>query len=347
MTMRLLIPRNRLKWLPAETRLAHEYCFFLHDEIARMLVEYEAANAHKVKFKFSGIRERKRFEALAKTTDPVSVLKALGRDSEARRVVLNTITMAMVSDCAHHIYEALRCFEKGKVIPGFNLLRKPLLDNLMYFTWMVADEDGFHTAFTSGDPTKITQKVLGNRRLEFIQAALVLIGLADVIKAESLHSMIFDVGNPDGLYGLFQHAVHLVTVDRIEIKTSPENFNFIFNHPADPEIYEALYASLPSALLYLTMIVVNLYERIHPMDQGPRSALVFRAINGYRLLLGKQASLIVAEAISDVLSPRVQCAQCKTGLNVTASNAARLLLADCFQCTACRRKQLFPLSWLF
>ena len=79
--MRLLIPSNRLKWLPKDTRLAHEYCFFLHDEIARMLIEFEGAGAHKVKFKFSSSRERKRFDALAKTTDPVSVLKALVRIS--------------------------------------------------------------------------------------------------------------------------------------------------------------------------------------------------------------------------------------------------------------------------
>jgi len=345
--MRLLIPSNRLKWLPADTRLAHEYCFFLHDEFARMLVEYERADAHKVQFKFSSTRERKKFEALAKTTDPVSVLNALGRDSEARRVVLNTITMAMVSDCAHHIYEALRCFEKAKVIPGFNLLRKPLLDNLMYFTWMVADEDGFHAAFTAGDPSKITQKVLGNRRRELMQVAIELIGLSGVVQADDLHTIIFDVANPDSLYGLFQHAVHLVTVDRIEIKTTPENFNFIFNHPLDHEIYRTLYASLPTVLLYLTLVVMALYQRIQPMDQGPRSALLFRAINGYRLLLGGAYLEAVKGVMSDILAPQVQCADCKTGLKVTNSNAAKLLLADCFQCTGCRRKQLFPLSWMF
>jgi len=345
--MRLLIPSNRLKWLPADTRLAHEYCFFLHDEIVRMLVEYEGANAHKIKFKFSSARERKRFEALAKTADPVSVLKALGRDTEARRVVLNTITMAMVSDCAHHIYESLRCFEKAKIIPGFNLLRKPLLDHLMYFTWMAADEDGFHAAFTSGDPNKITQKVLGNKRRELMQTAIDMTELSEVVRLDDLYSLLFDVTNPHGLYGLFQHAVHLVTVDRIEIKTAPENSNFIFSHPADHEVYRTLYASLPTALLYLTLVVMMLYQRIHPIDRGPKSALVFRAINGYRLLVGGAYAEAVESAISDALAPHVQCPDCKVGLKVTRSNAANLLLADCYQCTACRRKQLFPFSWMF
>lgn len=344
--MRLLIPSNRLKWLPPDVRLAHEYCFFLHDEIIRMLVEYEGAKAHIVKFKFSNAREKVRFEALAKTTDPISVLKGLGRDHEARQVVMNTITMAMVSDCAHHIYEALRCFEKAKVVPGFNLLRKPLLDNLMYFTWMLADEDGFHAAFTSGDSINFTQKMLGNRRRELMQSAVVLAGLSEVIRADDLHKMVFEVSNPDGLYALFQHAVHLVTVDRIEIKTSPVNFNFIFLQPADSEIYRTLYAALPAVLLYLALVVMALYERVCPMDPGARSALLFRAINGYRLLLDGHVSRTVIDVVNKALGPYVRCADCEAGLKVTERNAARLLLADSFQCTSCRRKQLFPLSWM-
>lgn len=123
--------------------------------------------------------------------------------------------------------------------------------------------------------------------------------------------------------------------------------NTILSYPGDPDIYRRLYASLPTVLLYLTLLVMTLYQRIHPMDEGPRSALVFRAINAHRLLLGKQASSAVANAIGEVLSPRIQCSDCKTRLKVTENNAAKLLLADCFQCTACRRRQLFPLSWMF
>ena len=180
-----------------------------------------------------------------------------------------------------------------------------------------------------------------------MQAAIEETGLSAVVRIEDLHSIIFDVSNPDGLYGLFQHAVHLVTMDRIEIKTSPENFNFIFNQPADQDIYRTLYASLPTVLLYLAFLVMTLYQRIHPIENGSRSAFMFRTINGYRLLLGKEASLAVASAIGKVLSPLLQCANCKTPLKVTESNAAKLLLADCFQCTKCRGKQLFPFSWMF
>jgi len=170
--VRMLISANRLQWIPKKLRLAHEYCFFLHDEIARMLIEYEAADAPTISFTFASKSQARRFEALAKKHDALTAMRELGLHSEARRVVLNHITMAMVSDCVHHIYESLRCFEKRKFIPGFNLLGKPLLDSLMYFSWIVADEDGFYSAFAAGDPAKLTQKVLGNRRKEILAPAI-------------------------------------------------------------------------------------------------------------------------------------------------------------------------------
>lgn len=343
----MLIPANRLRWLPEEVRLAHEYCFFLHDEFTRMLVEYETANAHKVSFKFANKTEKKRFDRLAKTHDALDILKVLGRHAEARRVVMNTITMAMVSDCAHHIYESLRCFEKRKFIPGFNLLRKPLLENLMCFSWMVADEDEFYTAFVAGDPSKFTRKMIGNRRKEILAAAIKKTELTDMVAADELDSMVFDAGSPDGLFGLLQHAAHLVTVERIELRTSPENFNFIFKNPEDDDVYEGLYAVLPTVLLYMAHVVGILYERIKPMDPGAKKAFVFRTVNGFRFLHYEGGAAALAEVMGKTLSPRVKCTACNAPLRVTQYNAARLLFTDSFRCTRCRHKQPFPLSWLF
>jgi len=343
----MLIPLKRLKWLPKKVRLAHEYCFFLHDEFARMLVEYEAAKAHIVSFRFSNDTEKRRFERLAKRQNAVDALRALDRHSEARRVILNTITMAMVSDCAHHVYEALRCLEKRKVVPAFNLLRKPLLDNLTYLSWMVADEEGFYAAFASGDPTKMTHKTIGNHRKDIFQKAIENADLKGIIDAEEIISIIFDAGNHEGLYLYFQHAVHLITVDRIELKTSPENFNFIFKSPADDDVYELLYAKLPTVLLYLTHLVLALYQRVKPMDPGAREALLLRSDNGYRLLQYEGRAAAVASAMGDTLSPQVKCTACGTSLKVTPHNAARLLLTDSFRCTRCRRISPFPLSWMF
>jgi hypothetical protein len=343
----MLIPANRLKWLPEEVRLAHEYCFFLHDEIARMLVEYESADAPKVSFTFADEAQSKRFRNLARKHNPITAMREIGLHSEEKRVVMNAITMAMVSDCAHHIYEALRCFEKRKVIPGFNLLRKPLLDSLMYLSWMAADEDDFYATFTAGDPKKITRKVVGNRRKEILSSVIDKTDLNEVITADEIISKVFDAGCQDGLYGLFQHAVHLVTVERIEIKTSPENFNFIFKNPSDDDVYEALYSALPTVLLYMAHAVFALYERIRPAEPGARKAFVFRSVNIYRFLHREGWPSVLTELISEAIASHVKCNVCNAPLQVTEYNAFRILITDSFRCTRCRRKQIFPFSWLF
>ena len=156
-----LIPRNRLNRIPQELRLAHEYCFFLHDQCVALLVQYEAADAHTVTFKFRDGAEAKRFSKLAKK-DAVDALRETGHLVEARRVILNTITMAMVSDSLHHIFEALKCIEKRKTVVALNLLRKPLTDSLVHLSWMLGDEDAFYKAFSAGQPEALTLKRLGN-----------------------------------------------------------------------------------------------------------------------------------------------------------------------------------------
>ncbi|MER9643301.1 hypothetical protein [Mesorhizobium sp. M0239] len=155
-----LIPRNRLCWIPNDLRLAHEYCFFLHDESARLMVEYEGAEAHVVSFKFRNKAEAKAFKKHAAKADAIAAMRAGGYEAEARKAVLNQITIAMVSDCLHHIYESLRCLEKRKIIVALNLLRKPLTDNLLYLSWMLGDENGFYHAFTTNSPRGITSSIL-------------------------------------------------------------------------------------------------------------------------------------------------------------------------------------------
>ena len=126
-----LIPRRRLYLLPAHLRLKHEYCFFLHDEVVRLLKEYEKAKAHFVGIKFKSPAEAKRFQAAASNTDTISAMRACGYEAKAKNVIMNQITMALVSDSLHHIYEALRCAEKKKIVVTSNLLRKPLTDSIL------------------------------------------------------------------------------------------------------------------------------------------------------------------------------------------------------------------------
>ncbi len=263
-----LIPRNRLKWIPKQWRLAHSFCFFLHDECVRALVEYEAAGAHLVTINFESQVSAEEFNRLAKE-DPTEALVRTGYPAEARRVVINTIIMGMVSDCLHHIFEALRCFEKRKVVVGFNLLRKPLKQNLLYLAWMLGSEDGFYTEFTSGNPESLSQKKIGNLRQEIYTNAIAKLsnGLRLPFIPEILEKLIYDRKFDYGFERAFEHAVHLITIERLELRTAPQNFNFIFKNYADNDTYDVLYSWAPYLLFFLAQTILELFDRMRNMER--------------------------------------------------------------------------------
>lgn len=346
MTTAGLIPHRRLRWIPENRRLAHEYCYFLHDQCVHALKEYEEGRAHHITIKFRDDVEARKFSE-ASGTDSISLLLECGYVGEARRVVVNTITMAMVSDCLHHLFEALSCLERRKFVVAFNLLRKPLMDNLVYLSWILGDEDDFYAAFSSGSPEELTPRKVGNRRHDIIAQALAATEVRHFMEARSLQDAIFNSQNEYGLYGLFQHAVHLVTVDRPAIRTAPENFNFIFKNPLCVDVYDGLYDQLPEIFLYLCHVIMELFHRMKPMNKGAKSAFNIRSIFGFHLVaLGDEAEGVL-RTLSQALTPNVICPGCATPLMVTPHNAARVVLSESFRCTKCRRVHGFPFSWVF
>lgn len=339
-----LVPRKRLINIPPELRAKHEYCYFLHDECVRVLREYEKAEAHIVKVKFPSKITAQAFSRLAET-DAIEALKETGFANEARHAMLNTITMAMVSDCLHHIYEALSCFEKRKVIVAMNLLRKPLKDSLVYLAWILGDEAGFYREFTSGNPENISQKKLGNLRTEIFSKAISQTGTPEIFDASILLALLFDKTHQHSLEKYFQHAVHLVTIKQAELRTSPQNFNFIFKSYADDDLYVRVYDWLPYILLFMAETVMELFNRMQEMDEGARLAFVVRAVFGYSLITaaGKAAQNI----LRDILSDEIGCGHCNSKLKMTPYNAARILMTESFRCTSCRRVISLPFSYLF
>lgn len=339
-----LIPRSRLKWIPNHLRLAHEYCFFLHDEGVRLLAEYEKERAHIVSFKFKNKVEARTFRKISKKEDTIAAMRSLGYEVEVRRVILNTITLAMVSDCLHHTYEALRCLEKRKVVVALNLFRKPLTDNLLYLSWMLGDEDNFYSAFTMNSPSGITPSILKKRRSEILASALQHTALTSIMDADFINETLFDQTDSSGFQLLFQHAVHLVTVQKVALRTTSENFNFIFKNHTDDDLYELVYYSLPRIFLYLLHVIFGLFKRIAVPDTGSEDAFRVRSVLGLRLVESEKYEVVIGKILTQL---PLKCPNCSSPLKITAHNAARLVLSESFRCTKCRHVQPFPFSWIF
>ncbi len=346
MTTSGLIERGRLRRIPKDLQLTHEYCFFLHDECAHLLTQYEAAEAHIVKFEFQNKKEAKAFKKLA-DAGVIEALREIGRTDEARKVALNHIKMAMVSDCLHHIYEALRCIEKRKYVVAFNLLRKPLMDSFVYLAWMLSNEEEFYQAFSSGDPSQLSNKRIGNIRRRIIDEAIKQTALSGLLDGTSIHDSLFSPSHPDGLYELFQHAVHLVTVERMEIRTSAENFNFIFKNPFDDDIVEFTYQKLPRILLLLAHVILELFDRMQPMDPGAKTAFKERAFFGLALVGSSDEVAAAQELLNGMFAESIKCTHCSAPFKATRLNSARAAMREQYRCNLCRRNNHLPMSYIF
>jgi hypothetical protein len=311
-----------------------------------MLVEYEQSKAHLVEFTFRNAEEAAEFQAIADAEDAVAALRKLGRLEEARRVVINTIILGMVSDCMHHVFEALRCMERRKVVVAFNLLRKPLTDNLIFLSWMLGDEEGFYQAFTTQSPQALTTKGIGNRRGQILAEAHNKTELQGVVDPAWIESTLCEASNKRGLYWIFQRAVHLITFKRDEVRTEPENFNFIFKSHAEDDSYEGLYEVLPTILLFLSHVIAMLFDRMHPMDEGGKAAFRVRTIYGFHLVEDTEQIAQIRDRLLE-LGQHLACTACKAKPKMTRHNMARLVLSESFRCTSCGRINLFPFAWLF
>jgi hypothetical protein len=341
-----LIPRNRLQNIPPDLRVKHEYCFFLHDQCVQILKEYEEAKANHVTVNFESEITAAKFQELSNSEDPIDALSKTGHPEEAKKVILNGITMGLVSDCLHHLFEGLKCFEKRKFIVAFNILRKPLKDNLLYLSWLLSDKDLFYSDFMTGDPEKLTQRKLGNTRIDIFSKAIKKAKVDSIVEAEILEEFIFDRKSDRSLEGYFQHAVHLVTSQNLELRTSPKNFNFIFKNPLDEDIYYLAYDVLPYVLLYLSNVIISLYDKIKKMDQGTKKAFHDRTGCGY-LLIEKTNVQEIIEALEKGMIKKPECNTCQSQLKITYYNALRITLNDSFRCNSCRHINWVPFSWEF
>ena len=337
-----LVPRNRLENLPEQVWAHHELCFFLHDECVRAMAEYETAGAHLERIEFSDPEEFGRFEALCEHTDTIEALRELGYANASKRVVLNTICIAMISDCLHHVYEGLRCFEKRKFVVGFNLLRKPLTENLLYLSWIYGNPDEFYVQFTRGDPTLLTLQELGEKRKRIYLETIKNLEHYYLFDADHLACIINSKRNEGGFQKFFQHAVHLITTWKGEIRTPSENFNFIFKNPADDDIYDFVYQHLPYVLLFMSHVFVGIFDRMQKMDETSKHLFHMRTMLAHDLISGADERRSLSN-FEQKLTTYPSCSKCSTACKITLYNAVSMLLVSKFRCTSCRTVHPFLL----
>jgi hypothetical protein len=269
-------------FLPAKFRFSHDYALFLHDILAQIVVHGERAGLFVSEFELKDHDQAEDFSA----TPPEAIwdwLEAHGYHEEIREIIYRQVIAALLSDFCHFVFEALSCSRKGKLTVAYSLLRKPFKDNLFYLEWLLADPSGFIDSFTHGGADTVERHRRERpHRFPIIEKAVSLIGKPGMFDATFIDEIRYDRGVEYGFAGTWDQANHLITTYSA-LRTSDQNFNFIFAKPNDEGNLDFLYSRLPMLLNYTVEVVEALIARILPQPDKLDDLTATRRSIGYIL----------------------------------------------------------------
>lgn len=337
-----LIGNDRLANIPPAYRAHHEFCFHLHDSMLSIFQDLAQQKYPSVRLDFEDINEAERFTA---TDDPIGYFLNNGKRDLAKTLSVGQAMMAILSDFFNFVYESLIAFEKRKFVVALALLRKPLKENLLYLTIMLADDEAFFKRLEKSPAKSFGHPgIQDTHRRAYFQQAKAMIPFGDFVDPEVLHDIIFDVGYDNGLAPLFDKATHLVT-GRSQIATEDLNLNFIFKSPADNDLYGAVYKQLSYILLYAMLLEIELFKKAGFKVDRLAKWFSLTGLGSYSSLFGKGACP-VRNSMNRLLKPFLMCPHCEAPVRIRKSEAGRFFTSHKLLCRKCRHEHDFPLFWL-
>lgn len=339
------LDETRLALVPPRHWKAHEFCFFLHDSLVQLLVEYESSGAHNwVTEAFQtilaerGIKDGK--------IDILSFMKEHNLVEPYRHHLISHLVLALTSDMLHFLYEALSCFEKRKFSVAFSLLRKPLKENLLFLSWLLGNEDDFLERFAAHNYQTLNG-VGKDRQIEIFAAAIKKLATADAFDANLIRDIIYSKNHDAGFEPIWQRATHLITSQGELLKTKDYTINFIFESPTTEHYFDRLYSKLPYLLIFVTQVTLECFGLILKVNEKTFSHLVITTMGCYEALFLRSRSQPIARMLNKTLESFLKCIHCEAPLRIDRHNAPTLYLAEHMQCKSCGLVSQVPLYWLF
>jgi hypothetical protein len=336
-------------FLPDEYTFAHDYCLFLHDILASIVVQGEQKKIFHYQFALKDPRHSEQISGKS-GEELVAWMEQNDYKTEMQEVSRRNICVALLSDFCHFIFEALSCSRKGKMTVAFALLRKPLKENLFYFEWLLADPkdfiNRFHTPILVENkrPLPLPTQLSKDKRLEIIGEAIANSRLGTWITPEFIYELRYDKDCSFGFEQLFQKANHLITT--FTARTEEQNFNFIFSGEEDCiSQWQGFYSILPTILLHSIAIIGTV---IRGFDDGKLMDFDFlelRANIGYLLFMQKSTwSTNIRPELENLAKAFTKtdfpCLGCEKLVSFDNENLINVYLEGEFKCPECGFKTL-------
>lgn len=340
-----LLDPDRLALLPVEYWPHHEFCFYLHDQMAELLVQYESSGAHEWVVKAFD-HAKKEHGIPNADIDILSILRQNELVPFYRHHIVSHLVFGLTTDMLHFLYEALICFEKRKFAVAFSLLRKPLKENLLFLSWLLGAEDDFIARFEKDNYTTLNG-LDAPRRQEILSAAIARLSTKEAFAAELLEGMIFSKTHDHSFEPIWQRATHLITSQGVALRTEDLNINFIFHDTFSDDLYEALYRNLPYVMLYAIQVALECFARVLPSNEHTTSHLLLVSMGAYECLFDGRKRSGVTTMLRRHLKPFLKCIHCKAPTKLTRTNAIGMYLRELVECQKCGLATPMPLYWMF
>lgn len=340
-----IIELERLSLLPPEYWQHHEYCLFLHDQVAELLIQYEQSGAHLwVTEAFEKVlKEDKAPDA---DVDILDFLKHHNLIRFYHHHIVSHLVLGLTSDMLHFIYESLKCFEKRKFAVAFALLRKPLKENLLFLSWLLGNEEDFIARFEKDNFTTLNG-VTPERRRQILNDAIARLATKEAFDADTLNDMIFSKTNENSFEPIWQRATHLITSHGTLLRTEDLNINFVFHDAASDEMFERLYSKLPYVMLFAMQVALECFARILRGNEHTTSHLIISSLGAFESLFDHKSKTGITAMLRKQLKPFLKCIHCSSTLRLTRNNAIGMYLQETLVCQKCGLASPFPLYWLF
>jgi hypothetical protein len=328
-------------FLPENYRFSHQYVFFLHDFLVRIIKKGEPKGNFNISFEFRDKKLIKKIEGLS-GEDLLNTLIANGYEDECDLLILKQIFIAVLSDFLHFIYTALKASESAKLSVAYALLRKPLKDNLFILEWMLADTEDFLNNYKSEKSFKdlTIDKIPSNRKIEIIEKANSKI-ILPIIPPDFIYELRYDKSKEYSFEPIWQKANHLIT-SCMHYKTEEMNLNFVFSDDyAKENQWNTLYFLLPSLLFYAVQIFMVTYSNLVP-EEDIDVDFLNRAAIGF-VLASKQTSGqndVYENAVQDL---PIKCMKCGTEFKITEKIEKQIMNKWIYRCPKRHRNDFFAL----
>ncbi|WP_418409172.1 hypothetical protein [Alistipes sp.] len=334
----LVIEKGEKVFIPCKYRKIHNLCAIIYDQLTEIYKEknYKPLFSTVFEFKDGDVD----IDQLKKENIHIlDWLKINNRNEEIELALTKHIVPALVSDFLNFIFESMHCAKRGKMTVAYALLRKPLTDELLILEQILLDRKAFiDKLFHSGNPEGYDPSSRNINKQEIIKNVLTVLDIPFYQDPEFIYDLRYNKASPEGINGISNHALHIVTRDR-NYKTENQNLNFIFSQEDDmARYYMQYYFVVPYLLIYSVSIIDRiLFSILNDEDnENLRVVKQFRRYIGFILFTEYSTGKRINAAFKDISRGlMLTCPRCEKQLPIDRADCKFFFETEIILCPHC------------